>query len=551
MLHPPPKGRPALTRELSDLMRVPSNEVNALPPVNSSDVAPEILRDEFRRNMGHISRQSAVFFIGTIFTMAAGYLVKIYVARVLGAEQLGLYALGMTLVGLAQLVGMLGVQGTAARYVAVYNGTGKFDQLRGFLTRSLGLVTGLNLVLSIGLVFGGGWIARRLYHAPDLVHYVPLFAVLAFLGALSAFYGQVLAGFKDVAKRTVITNFVGSPLVIVLTVVLLTLGTGMWGYLAAQIVNSAVVVILMAAVAWRLTPAPARFSFAPLPSLDREVISFAAAAFGMSALDFLVTQADKILLGLYLNPRVVGVYVLASTLSAFIPIILQSVNQILAPVIADLHAQGRMDVLQKLFQTLTKWVLGLTVPLAFVVIVFARPLMRTFGPDFESGWLVLVIGALGQLVNCGVGSVGYLLLMSGNQRRLIKVQFVMAGVSVLVNISLIPVLGIVGAVLAAACVNVGGNLWNLHEVREALRISPYNRSYYALLIPTAFVATGLVLVRLWTASSGHQFVVVLVALILSYAIFGSLAAAFALDPDDRMIAASAWSQLRAGLRKQG
>jgi O-antigen/teichoic acid export membrane protein len=210
-----------------------------------------------------------------------------------------------------------------------------------------------------------------------------------------------------------------------------------------------------------------------------------------------------------------------------------------------------MDVLQKLFQTLTKWVLGLTVPLAFVVIVFARPLMRTFGPDFESGWPVLVIGALGQLVNCGVGSVGYLLLMSGNQRRLIKVQFVMAGISVLLNISLIPVLGIVGAVLAAACVNVGGNLWNLHEVREALRISPYNRSYYALLIPTAFVATGLVLVRLSTASSGHQWAVVLVALILSYAIFGSLSAALALDPDDRMIAASAWSHLRAGLRKQG
>ena len=82
----------------------------------------------------------------------------------------------------------------------------------------------------------------------------------------------------------------------------------------------------------------------------------ALAFLGMSALEFLVTQADKILLGLYLNPRVVGIYVLASTLSSFIPMILQSVNQIFAPVIADLHAQGKRDVLQKLFQTLTKWV---------------------------------------------------------------------------------------------------------------------------------------------------------------------------------------------------
>lgn len=530
-------------------MKAPYNQADAAPSVASSEVTPDVLRLEFSRNLGHISRQSAVFFAGTIFTMVAGYLVKIYVARVLGAEQLGVYALGITLVSLTQLIGMLGLQGTAARYVAVYNGTGRFDELRGFLTRSLGVITSLNLALSIALAVGGGWIARNLYHAPDLGPYVPIFAVLAFLGALSGFYGQVLAGFKDVAKRTIITNFVGSPLVMILTVVLLALGTGMWGYLSAQVINSLVVVILLVAAAWKLTPVAARFSFAALPPLDPEVISFAAAAFGMSALDFLVSQADKILLGLYLNPRVVGIYVLASTLSAFIPIILQSVNQIFAPVIADLHAQGQIGVLQKLFQTLTKWVLGLTLPLAFVVIIFARPLMRIFGPDFESGWPVLVIGAIGQLVNCGVGSVGYILLMSGNQRRLIRVQFAMAAISVLVNISLIPVLGIIGAVLAAACVNVGGNLWNLHQVRQALHISPYNRSYYALLIPATLVAGSLALLRFWTATLAHQSLVVLLALVVSYAVFGGLAVAFALDPDDRMLAENAWSQLRNGLRK--
>ena len=150
---------------------------------------------------------------------------------------------------------------------------------------------------------------------------------------------------------------------------------------------------------------------------------------------------------------------------------MQSVNQIFAPVIADLHAQGRQDVLQKLFQTLTKWIVALTFPLGCVIIIFALPLMRIFGPDFEAGWPVLVIGAIGQLVNCSVGSVGYLLLMSGNQRRLLKVQFAMAGVSVLANVALIPALGIVGAALAAASVNVGQNLWNLYEVRKALRIS--------------------------------------------------------------------------------
>lgn len=529
-------------------MKAPFNEVAAIAQTTPSHAVPEPLGIEFGRNFDQISRQSAVFFVGTLFTMGAGYLVKVYVARMLGAELLGIYALGMTMVNFVQMAGMLGLQGTAPRFVAVYNATGKFDELRGFLTRSTSAIVFLNIVFSIGLVLSGNWIARKLYHAPDLAQYIPVFAVLAVLGAINVFYCQVLAGFKDIAKRTVITNFVGSPLVIALTVMLLALGTGMWGYLGAQIASSVVVVTLLIAAAWKLTPPEARFSLAALPPLDPAVKSLALAFLGMNVLDFLVTQADKILLGLYLNPRLVGVYVLASTLSAFIPIILQSVNQIFAPVIADLHAQGRKEVLQKLFQTLTKWVLGLSFPLACVLIVFAPRLMRIFGPDFESGWPVLVIGAVGQLVNCGVGSVGFLLLMSGNQKRLIKVQFTMTVVSVVTNLTLIPVLGLVGAALASACVNVGGNVWNLFEVRKALGISPYNRNYFALWIPSVSALSAVLLMRFFTGSTAYPWLIVGLALLLAYVVFAGLAAAFALDPDDRLIARSAWSQLRGGCK---
>jgi O-antigen/teichoic acid export membrane protein len=500
--------------------------------------------------MGQISRHSLTFFAGTIFTMGAGYLVKIYVARVLGAEQLGLYALGMTLVSLTQLVSNLGLQGTAARYIAVYNATRKFEDLRGFLTRSVGIVLSLTVVFSIGLVAAGGWIARRLYHAPGLGQYMTLFAVLTVLGAANTFHCQILAGFKDITKRTVITNFVGTPLVIFLTVLLLALGSGMRGYLWAQIGNSVVIVALLVVVAWRLTPPAARFSWRPLPPLDPEIKAFAAAAFGMSAIEFLVSQADKVLLGFYLSPALVGMYVVASTISGFIPLVLQSVNQIFAPLIADLHSRSRIDVLQRLFQTLTKWVLALTLPLVFVIITFAIPMMRIFGPAFEPGWPVLVIASVGQIVNCGVGSVGYLLLMSGNQRRLMKVQFVMVAISLLMNVTLIPVLGVVGAALAAASVNVAGNVWNLLEVRKALGIFPYNRSYFALAIPTMLSIGAGLLVKFYTVRTTQSWLGILSALVVSYAVFALFALKFSLADDDRMIAASAWAQVRGNFLRR-
>lgn len=515
--------------------------------VTLPDTAPDLLRDEFRRNMGQVSRHSLVFFAGTIFTMGIGYLVKVYVARILGAELLGLYALGMTLVSLTQLIGSLGLNGTAARYVAVYNATGRHDELRGFLTRSVGFVLLFNSALALALVCCGGWVARHLYHAPKLAQYIPYFCGLAVLGALNLFYCQVLAGFKDIAKRTVITNFIGTPLVSALTIALLDVGAAMRGYLWAQVVNSVVVVIWLIAAAWRMTPKDSRFSRASLPPLEPEVKAFAVAAFGMGALEFLVSQADKILLGFYLNAALVGIYVVASTLSALIPLILQSVNQIFAPVIADLHSRDRKDVLQRLFQSLTKWILGFSLPLAVVIIAFAAPLMRIFGTSFEAGWPVLVIGSVGQIINCGVGSVGYLLLMSGNQRRLMKVQFVMVPVSLIMNVILIPVLGITGAALAAVVANVVGNLWNLMEVRKALGIFPYNRSYFALAIPALLSVGAVVCLRMWMLPMARPWLSVTAALAVSYIVFSGFALRFALDDSDRMIAASAWAQIRSNL----
>jgi O-antigen/teichoic acid export membrane protein len=511
-------------------------------PQSEPDLSHELLG--FRREMGTISRQSGVFFLGTIFTLAAGYLFKIYVARTLGAELLGVYALGMTVVGLLGVLAGLGLPGAACRFVAAYTGTGQFDRLRGFLVRSLILLLGLSASLGVLAVLGAHWISVRLYHTPALIRFMPLFGILLVASVLTTFGGQVLAGFKDVARRTVITNFVGTPLMMVLAVALLALGSGLSGYIGAQVVSAVVTVLLLARVVWTLTPAVARSLSAGVPHLDIEVIHFSAAIFGVGVLEFLLAQADKILLGMFLDARQVGIYATVVALVAFVPIILSTVNQIFTPVIAELHARGELGLIRRLYQTLTKWILGLTIPLGLVMMLFAPSFMHLFGRDFEAGAPVLVIGTLGQLVNCGVGSVGYLLLMSGNQRRLIKVQVVMAGATILLNLVFIPWLGVIGAALVGTVLNILTNLWCLAEVRQALGISPYNRGYLALVLPSAATAALLALLHYQAANRLPSVILILVALSAGYIVFAAGALLYGLDADDRLIVQATWARLR-------
>ena len=504
---------------------------------------------QFRSQVGRISQHSTVFLAGSLFTAAAGYLFKIYVARVLGADGLGIYALGMTIVGFLGIFNGLGLPQAATRFVAAYSATGQWQHLYLFLRRMSTLLLFANGVLALVIVLAGPWMAQRIYHAPALIPYLPYFAVLLALGGLSTFCGQILAGYKDVAIRTVVTNFIGSPLNIVVGVIVLSAGFALRGYLFSQVVAGAVVLLLLAMIASKMTPPQARRSPGNPVVMEREVFWFSAAALGVSFLEFILSQTDKVVLGVFLNVREVGIYAVATTLVAFIPIALQSVNQIFAPTIADLHARGERNLLGRLFQTLTKWVFGLTLPLAFVAMIFSRPLMLLFGLAFGAGWALLVVGTLGQLINTGVGSVGYLLLMSGNQSRLIRVQAMMALFAVAATVVLVRPFGMLGVAFAAALTNALTNYFCLREVRAALQLSPYNRTYFRLILP-ALASLGVTLgIKVLVAHLEPQWFWIVVTLLISYAVFCGLTLLYGLDNDDKMIVGAVRDRVRGTISK--
>ncbi len=546
-----PAWRIAITdRDWRSLAEEPANS-EVIPQFPEASLSAGLLagpeKATFQTEMGRISRQSGIVLAGTIFTAVLGYGFKVYLARFLGAEALGIYALGITVISFLGIINGLGLSESAVRFVALYSASGRFASLRSLLWNGSLILLASNLVFAVVLLKAGPWIVTHFYHSPQLIQYLPLFALIMITGALNFYFGKVLAGYKEVGRRTMITRFVASPVTMALACLLIALGGGLWGYLVAQIVSAVIVMALLISLVWRLTPVAARSLDITKLGIEREVWSFSVAMFGVGLMEFFMGQTDRVSLGFFRGAHDVGIYAMAAALIGYEPVILQSVNQIFAPVIADLHTRGEHVLLGRLFQTLTKWMLGLTFPLAIVMIAFAPSIMRIFGHEFEAGWPILVIGTCGQLVNCGVGSVGCILLMSGNQRRLVRVQVVMAMVMVALCIWLVPLWGAWGAAVAAAITNAGTNAWNLVEVETALKLSPYNRSYLKLLpsIGSALLVALLVgKAAIWVKA---EWMLIIVAAVLSYAAFTIVVLAMGLDADDRLVANAVWTRFRKAL----
>jgi len=118
----------------------------------------------------------------------------------------------------------------------------------------------------------------------------------------------------------------------------------------------------------------------------------------------------------------------------------------------------------------------------------------------------------------------------------------------LLNLWLVPLWGALGAAVAAAITNAGTNAGSLVEVRRALKLSPYNRSYLKLLPPVAIALAITLLVSKASMFIRADWVVIVLALLLAYGAFSGVAFAMGLDADDRLIANAVWTRVRGTFR---
>lgn len=109
-------------------------------------------------------------------------------------------------------------------------------------------------------------------------------------------------------------------------------------------------------------------------------------------------------------------------------------------------------------------------PVLLLFIVAPSWVMGLFGPEFTTGGTVLLVLALGQFINVATGSVGFVLIMTGNERLARNNTVIAATVSLVLNVLLIPRLGALGAAIATAASIASLNLSAAYLVKRQLGI---------------------------------------------------------------------------------
>jgi len=407
----------------------------------------------------------AVNALGALTVMVG----QVLLARWMGVQEYGIFAYAFSWLSFFTLLALAGLDNTSLRFIGAYTGVKESGLLRAYLSfaqrRIIFVSIGLATIAGAALLLFG-----RTLGAGNLVVFFVACCLLPW-NTLVQFYASILQGFKRVVWSYALQG--------VLRPALIVLGVATWVALsktqpeATTVMVANLLVAVLACftmgVLWRrLQPQDGEIG----SGADRrpEWLGVSRGMFAMSASQFLLAQSDILLVGLILGTTQAGIYAVASRLAGLVTFGIHSINSVLAPTIAGLHARGEHEELQRTV-TLSSWcVVAYTIPVILVLAVTGRLLLGLFGPAFVAGYSVTLLLAVGQFVVAMAGSVGFLLMMTGHQKDAATVVASSSVLALLLVAVLTPLFGLPGAALGTMLATCARSSILCYLVKKRLNI---------------------------------------------------------------------------------
>lgn len=423
--------------------------------------------------------------LSSVITLPLGFVITVALGRYLGVGDLGLYLMTSIIYGIAMLVAAIGIPGVMIKYVAEF----KNDRTKCNQIVSSGVITSLFLGIGfIALFYFTSGIFAAIFNMPGLFGLLKLLSlVFPFALVGSALLG-LLNGLREMKKYATAT-ILQSVLTVIVTVALIYYDFG---------VSGAVIGIVLASIGsclylvW-VSKNYFEITFSEYVPTTKKMLKFGAQIFGANAINIINYQADTILIGYFLTATDVGYYAVAVGLSRFFWIIPQAIQTITYPATSEYWANNNHSALQKMIDKSMKYTACILLPIGLSVGFFAKDIITMiFGDGFVYSVLPLQILIVGTVIFGVFKSIGSFLPSVGRPDLSLKINGTGAVVNVILNVLLIPLLGISGAAFAmipSFVLIAGSSIYLMIKVGQTkINIKSYTQlSIIAILAVALFI----------------------------------------------------------------
>ncbi len=424
------------------------------------------------KNLNIIYSGSIVFFVGKTFNVIAQYLLIILLGRNLGANNVGLFFLGFSIISFTNVIGTLGYSESILKFIPEYlakNELYNVPKIINFISLSSIFVL---IICALFLYYFSDFLGNNLFNDANFSSVIQSFSLcLPFYGILSIF-SSILRAFKDILRFSLIKNIFQPWSFIVFSFIVFYFSNNInyiiFSYFLSILLSLSINIFFLR-IHLPTKSSPLKFNFS-----RKKIFCYSIPFMGSGILGFFLVWMDTFMLGIFRSSSEVGIYSCAARIALFSNIILVSVNSIFGPIISDFYTKKDFCGLEYAYKTTVRWIVHISLPFFFIIFIFPNIIMETFGEQFIKGASALTILCVGQFINISVGSAGYILNMTGKPRIELINQILSLIINFSLNFILIPKMGINGAAIATSTSISIVNIFRLLENYYFLNIHPYS-----------------------------------------------------------------------------
>ncbi len=422
-----------------------------LPGQIASRIAPLLRRVDAvlfsADERGEAGRMSLIAFAVRIVSAAIAFVSQVLLARWMGGFEYGIFVLVWVSMIIAGSLSCFGFHTSVIRFIPEYREKGMLAELRGVLVASRLFVLVASTVIT-ALAMAGVWL---LSDKIESYYVVPFFLGMFCLPMLAL--SDVLQGLARAnawAFQALVPTYIVRPLLILLFMAAAVVsGLAPTAETAVSAAIAATYVTTIAQLVRVTSRSDKRIPAGPRTILLGYWLKISLPIFLVESFFFLLTNADVLMVGFYMEPDHVAVYFATVKTLALVHFVYFSVKAGVAQRYAHI-AHGEPEKLAGFARETVSWTFWPSLLMGLVVLVLGKPLLGMFGPGFDEGYPLLFLLVAAVVARSAVGPCESVLTMSGYQNVCAMVYAATLALNIGLNVVFIPTLGLWGAAIATS-----------------------------------------------------------------------------------------------------
>jgi O-antigen/teichoic acid export membrane protein len=436
--------------------------------------------EDFEAFLKKAFKGGILIFLGMLLARFSGFMRQFIVIRVLSPEQYGLIALGLSFLNVLVSLANLGLYHGTQRYISYYEALNNNSMVTSAIYTTKRIVAVSGILLTILIITFADRIALLLGKV-EFKNVLILFSLMM---------PVVLCA------RTIFSFFLGygrADIFVFLKDIVFGLLSILIIYISLQIYRSVYSAIIAFYLAYIVLCVVSLFMYRKIiyvniygikvKYITKELMVFSLPLFFSGISLILLNNADTIMLGYFLPSESVGTYNAAFLLMQLTVLYLDSFAMIILPIASGMIAEDKQKGVKTLYQGVTKWIYLLTFPMIYMFLFFpGQTLKILFSESYMEAQNALVILVIAEFIHTALGPSEQSIIAYGATKFHFLSYLVALISDIILNLILIPRMGINGAAIATGLSLIILNLCFSFFLYFKFKVHPFGMNYIVTLI---------------------------------------------------------------------